>query len=241
MKFNWKWPQVNRFYNTKPGILLLSVGLAIGFACGQVIHSNAENNKTSEDNSVPVKIHSAQTAAKTMQSELDALNRWRAAVENLSFSPALFSPFWSLRPGQSDWPFRDFEALSSDNTSSWPRLIGISDCVPRLESTESGNEVKVTAEVPGVDYKNLDVTVNDDSITIQGEKKAETEQQNASKKFQCVERAYGSFARTITLPCRIEKDKAKATLKNGVLTIIAPKSQVAQNDGKKLEIKPENS
>lgn len=117
MNFNWKWPQLNNFCKTKPGILILSLGLAIGFACGQVIHSNAEsnqvmNNQTSEDKSIPVKIHSAKSAAKAMESEFDAHNKWSAAVESLSFSPAMFDPYWSFRLDESDWPFRDFEPAS---------------------------------------------------------------------------------------------------------------------------------
>ncbi len=245
MNFNWKWPEIKSTSKTNPAVLLLSLGLAVGFACGQVIHSSAECNQSSkaqanESASLPVKIHSSKTDAKSIQSLSSELNNWRAEIDNLSLMPAFFSPWRSFQLDDLALPFEDFKQFDNERAFDWHRLSGFANYVPRIESSESGNEIRISAEVPGVDSKNLDVTVNDDSITIKGETKEEKSQEESSKKYHRLERVYGAFSRSISLPCRIESDKAQASLKNGVLTIVAPKSQVAEGERKKLSIKQEN-
>ncbi len=139
----------------------------------------------------------------------------------------------------ASWMLRNFDVMSSDMDRSWVFPIGMGAYIPRLDTTEQGNEIKITAEVPGIDDKDLDVTVNDDSVTIKGDKKDEVTQSKPDKSFHAIERSYGAFERTIPLPCEVQSDNAQATLKNGVLTITIPKSQLAQNEGKKLTIRRE--
>ena len=128
-----------------------------------------------------------------------------------------------------DWVMGDFENVPVAFASSG----GLA--APRVDVTQSASEVTVNAEVPGMEEKDLDVSVSETSLTIKGEKKKETTQP-ANDKTQRGERVYGMFERTFSLPCRVNSDQAVATLKNGVLTIVIPKNQTAAKESKKLAI-----
>jgi len=104
---------------------------------------------------------------------------------------------------------------------------------PRVDLSESDKEVRVTAELPGIDEKNVEVSITADALTISGEKKEEHEQKEGA--YHMVERSYGSFSRTIALPREVDADKAKASYKNGVLEIVLPKTEASTR--KKIEIK----
>jgi HSP20 family protein len=108
---------------------------------------------------------------------------------------------------------------------------------PHIDVSETDKEIKVSAELPGMDDKDIEVNLNKDSLTIQGEKKEEKE--DKGKDYYHVERSYGSFSRTIPLPDEIESDKAEANFKKGVLTVKIPKSTRAIESKKKIEIKAE--
>jgi HSP20 family protein len=93
---------------------------------------------------------------------------------------------------------------------------------PRLDVAEIDSEVVVTAEVPGMTEKEVEVTLADGRLTISGEKKSEREEKNRS--YHLVERSYGSFSRAVDLPGSVQAEKASATFKDGVLTVKVPKS-----------------
>ncbi len=95
---------------------------------------------------------------------------------------------------------------------------------PSIEVVPSDKEVKVTAELPGLEEKDVELLVNEDVLTIRGEKKAES--QDKERGFS--ERYYGRFERVIPLPFEVEEDKAEASFKNGVLSVTLPKSPKAQ-------------
>ena len=95
--------------------------------------------------------------------------------------------------------------------------------------------MKVTAELPGVDEKDVEVTLTDDLLTIKGEKKREQEKKEEA--YHAVERSYGSFARSLRLPFAVDQSKVDAKFKKGVLTITMPKPPEAQKSAKKIEIK----
>jgi len=101
---------------------------------------------------------------------------------------------------------------------------------PSIEVVPSDKDVKVTAELPGLEDKDVEVLVDEDVLTIRGEKKAETE----DKERGSSERYYGRFERVIPLPFEVEK--AEASFKNGVLTISLPKSPKAQERAKRIPI-----
>ena len=93
---------------------------------------------------------------------------------------------------------------------------------PPAEVSESETEVTVKLVVPGVEKDQLRVTVTDDTLTVRGELKKESEEKK--KNFHRQEIRYGSFQRSVTLPVDVEADKARAELKNGMLTVTVPKS-----------------
>ena len=106
----------------------------------------------------------------------------------------------------------------------------------RLDVSETDKEVKVTAELPGVEEKDVEVTLNDDILTIKGEKKVEEERKDDN--VHMVERSYGSFARSLRLPFSVDQDKVEARFNKGVLTVTLPKPPEAQRPARRIEIKP---
>jgi len=106
---------------------------------------------------------------------------------------------------------------------------------PKVDVKEEDKEIIVSAELPGMDQKDIDVTVTNDSIRISGEKKHEKEEEE--KDYYRHERFCGSFDRVIDLPAEVEEDKAEAEFSKGVLTIRLPKSEEAQTKHKKIKIK----
>lgn len=97
---------------------------------------------------------------------------------------------------------------------------------PAAEVAESDGEVTVKLEVPGVDRKDLHVSVTEDAVTVQGETRKETEEKR--KNFHRQEIRYGSFQRSVALPVEVDAAKATAKLENGMLTITAPKAAAAK-------------
>jgi HSP20 family protein len=114
------------------------------------------------------------------------------------------------------------------------RFTGVS---PRVDVTESEKEIKVSAELPGLDEKDVDVSVTKKAVTIKGEKKEEKEEK--AEGYYRSERTYGSFQRVIPLVCEIDTDKAEASFKKGVLTITLPKTPEAVQETKKIAVKSE--
>jgi HSP20 family protein len=106
---------------------------------------------------------------------------------------------------------------------------------PAVDMTEDDKAYKITAEVPGLDEKNIDVAVSGDMLTLKGEKHYEKDEKD--KNHYMSERAYGSFQRTFELPDGIDRDKIAAELSKGVLTITLPKTAEAQKPQKKIEVK----
>ncbi len=103
---------------------------------------------------------------------------------------------------------------------------------PSLELGETDKEVRITAELPGLDEKDVDITVEEGVLTLRGEKKAEVEDKDRGY----TERSYGRFERRIGLPRGIERDRATATFRNGVLTITLPKSEAANENLRRIPI-----
>ncbi|MBW2020913.1 MAG: Hsp20/alpha crystallin family protein [Deltaproteobacteria bacterium] len=105
--------------------------------------------------------------------------------------------------------------------------------VPAFDVSETDKELIVRAELPGMDKKDINITLSDGILTIKGDKKHEKKEENEN--YHCIERHYGAFSRTMRLPCEVKADKVDATYKDGVLRITLPKSETAKP--KKIEIK----
>jgi HSP20 family protein len=110
---------------------------------------------------------------------------------------------------------------------------------PSVDVKENDKEFIIKAELPGVEEKDIDVNVTNDSVTIKGEKKEEKEDKD--KNYYYMERSYGSFCRVIPLETEIESGKAEARFKNGILDIKIPKSQSAKAKGTKVSIKTDKT
>jgi HSP20 family protein len=106
---------------------------------------------------------------------------------------------------------------------------------PRVDLMESEKDITVTADIPGMDEKDIDVSVANGVLTISGEKS--TEKTDKSGTYHRMERSYGSFRRDIDLPEDVEVDKAEAVFSKGVLTITLPKPDNAVNRSKKIAVK----
>lgn len=108
---------------------------------------------------------------------------------------------------------------------------------PQVDVTENDKEIKISAELPGMDEKDIDLSLQNDMLTIKGEKKEEKE--DKGKDYYRMERSYGSFIRTIPLPVEVETDKVEARFKKGVLSITLPKTAKAVAETKKIAVKVE--
>jgi HSP20 family protein len=108
---------------------------------------------------------------------------------------------------------------------------------PSVNVVEDEKEIRVSAELPGINEKDIDVSLSRDSLTIRGEKKEEKE--DKGKNYYRMERSYGSFTRTIPLPTEIDTDKVKAQFKKGILTVTLPKTAKAIKETKKIPVKAE--
>jgi HSP20 family protein len=105
---------------------------------------------------------------------------------------------------------------------------------PRLDISETDGEYVIEAELPGVGEADVDVSVENDLITIKGEKKIDHE--DKSKDYHLIERAYGAFSRSVSLPFSVDPAKVTATFDGGVLRVTAPKPSEAKAEKKKVEI-----
>lgn len=106
---------------------------------------------------------------------------------------------------------------------------------PRIDLSETEKELKVSAELPGLDENDIEVSLAQNTLTISGEKKEEKE--DKGQNYYRMERSYGSFQRTIPLPCEVESDKVEAAFNKGVLTVTLPKTAEAQKRTKRISIK----
>ncbi len=141
--------------------------------------------------------------------------------------------------GRGDDPFgREVQKTFEDFSQRTPFARFSADTLsPKIDIAESKDAIDVTAELPGVDEKDLDVTLANGMLTIRGEKKTERDEQDKDKNWYVVERSYGSFSRTIPLPFDPDPAKVEAKFDKGVLHIHLPKpAEVAQKQ-QKIEIK----
>ena len=147
------------------------------------------------------------------------------------------------RPFRELAPFREFERMRSE----MDRFLGSfferrptkageeGEFLPSIDLAEKDNELVVKCEVPGMDPKDIDISLSDGVLTIKGEKKQEREEKGAD--YHLVERSYGSFSRSIQLPKQVQSEKISASYKNGILKITLLKSEEAKK--KEIKIKVE--
>jgi HSP20 family protein len=106
---------------------------------------------------------------------------------------------------------------------------------PRMELQEYDDKIVLSAELPGLSDKDVEVSIDKEALTVRGEKKEEKETKGVGRSFS--ERRYGVFERTIRLPASVDKDKISAKFEHGVLTVEVPKTPEARREVKKIPIK----
>lgn len=134
---------------------------------------------------------------------------------------ARWEPFRELARVFDD-PF--FRATTGDASCRW---------CPAVDVTESEKELVVSADLPGIDPKQVEITVQENILTLSGERKAESESKDES--YHRVERAYGSFTRSFVLPSTVDETKVSAEYKDGVLRVHLPKREEAKP--RKIDVK----
>lgn len=147
------------------------------------------------------------------------------------------NPFLALHQSMNDLFdnfFTEFEeGVRGPLTGRLARQGGL--LAPTVDVSETDDEVTVTADLPGLTEKEVEVTLDRDLVTIRGSRKEEREEKK--KNYHLMERSYGEFHRVIPLPEGIDKDKAKATFKNGVLKLALPKLPEAKTERRQIDVK----
>ena len=141
-------------------------------------------------------------------------------------------------------PFRDMEEifdrfnrssgrLPAPRSEGSQELMTIADWAPSVDVSETDNEYLIKVELPGIRKEDVKVTIHDGVLTLQGERKLEHKEEH--KKYHRVERAYGSFARSFTLPENVDGNSVKATNKDGMLYLHLGKTE--ETKPKSIEVK----
>lgn len=170
----------------------------------------------------------AQTASKV------PVTQEKTAVPSPSLQP--WQPLESLH--------REIDRLFGEFGRGWPSVSSLFTAeplwqrgftAPAVDVTEDEKAYEISAELPGMDEKNIEVKVADGSLTIKGEKQEEKEEKK--KDYYLHERHFGSFQRSFALPKGVDTNKIEAAFKKGVLTVTLPKTAEAQKSQKKIEVK----
>jgi len=142
-----------------------------------------------------------------------------------------------------EWkPFREVTRLRREMDRLWDDYFGAgrrglrpleAEWAPAVDVSETAEEVVVKAEVPGMEAKDIDISLSGDILTVKGEKKSEREE--TKENYHLVERSYGSFSRSLKLPAAVVVDKIEASYQKGVLTISCPKKEEVKP--KTIEVK----
>ena len=130
----------------------------------------------------------------------------------------IFDTFWR---GTDLWPFGGVETE-------------LEAFAPGVDVIDSDADIRVKAELPGMEEKDVHVSLAENTLTIKGEKKEETE--DKGKNYYQMERRWGSFFRSIPLPAGIDAAKADASFKKGVLTVVLPKTAEAKKETKEIPV-----
>ena len=150
----------------------------------------------------------------------------------------------AMQPGTGEHPMAELQRqMNQVFESFWSRLdrpfvaggSPFGEQGPRSDVVEIADGIEVTVELPGMEQKDVEVSLAGDTLTIKGEKKVE--RQDDKKGYYVSERSYGSIYRTIPLPSGVDTENADASFRNGVLTVKIPHSPEARANAKRIEVK----
>ncbi len=117
----------------------------------------------------------------------------------------------------------------------WDEFPAVGDWAPSMDISETKDSLVAKVEAPGMDQKDIQISLQENLLTIKGEKKQEKEEKD--ERYHRVERSYGSFTRSVRLPVGVDGSRVTATFKNGLLTVMMPKTPAAK--GTTIPIKAE--
>ena len=141
------------------------------------------------------------------------------------------------------WKFGELSRLRDDMDALFNRFFGHLpkagltkglDLCPSVDLTETKEDIVVKAEIPGMDVKDIEISLLGNVLHIKGEKKEERTSKDET--VHRIERSYGSFSRSLDLPCDVKQDKIKATYEKGVLKITLPKSEKSKAKTIKINV-----
>jgi HSP20 family protein len=163
------------------------------------------------------------------------LTPWGRATGLTSFGGR--DPFTNFRR-EMDRLFDDFftpaETRSFAAAQPPSQMLG---AWPRIDVQEGDQAYTITAEVPGMDPKDVQLDLRENALVISGEKRAERNDEGQGRRYS--ERSYGRFERVVPLESEIDPDRVEATCANGVLTILLPKAAQARDRSRRIEVRPE--
>jgi HSP20 family protein len=160
------------------------------------------------------------------------LTLWNRGRKNTPAERDFDHPLFSLQKEMNSL-FEDF--FGGFGLTPSEGTFGEFQFTPRVNVSETDKMIEISAELPGIDPKDVNVSIADNSITIKGEKKAHHEEKD--KHYYRVERSYGSFTRTIPLPTEVDMNNIAATFTQGVLHVSLPKVEGVPKTVKKIPIK----
>jgi HSP20 family protein len=148
------------------------------------------------------------------------LARWEPFRDFTQLTDAMNRLLADERPGR--WPWRDTQDLSS-----W---------TPAVDIYEDAEHLRLTAELAGIDPKDVDIRLENGTLTLMGERKLQKEEKQEN--YHRIETRYGSFSRSFTLPTYVDVEKVKAEFKNGLLNVYLPKRE--ESKPKQIKVKIES-
>lgn len=139
-------------------------------------------------------------------------------------------PFAELR--------REMDRVFDDFTTGWalPETMG-GLMTPKVDVAETAAGLEMTAELPGVEAKDIDIDITDGVLTLKAKREVEKEEKDEAKTYHLVERSAGTYLRRLPLPFAALEDKAEATFDKGVLKVTVPRAAEATAPTKKIEVK----
>ncbi len=164
------------------------------------------------------------------------LRQWRRNRGSVPAQRQEANPFLDLHREMTrlfDDFFGDFEGALKTPGWGLARRPVVGE-LPQLDIAETENEVTVTADLPGLTEKDVEVALDEDVLTIKGQRSEEKEEKR--RNYHVMERSYGEFHRVVPLPSGVDPDKAAAVFKNGVLKLTLPKKLEAKTNAKKIAI-----
>ena len=145
------------------------------------------------------------------------------------------SPIWALQSEMNRMFENFFSGWGIDTTRVSKPSLG--SFTPNIDVEENDREFRIVAELPGMEKGDVDLTLTKEALKLRGEKYFEREEKEANENRYYSERTYGSFERVIPLTVEIDEDNVDASFKNGVLTVVLPKSVKAQREQRKITVR----